>query len=315
MAIICPIFKKNDPKQVANYRGISLLDVEYKVLSSLLLGRLQNNTQNVVRIIGEISEPFIVKNGLRQGDALSPVLFNLPLEEIIRSLPRGQRMEVNEGYICLAYADDLVLLGDTRQDVIQILSNLMKASKQMGLSVNQEKTKYMFLSRKTKNEEDMKDLEVDGLTFQQVNSFKYLGVNVNNTNCMHEEIKLRLQSANKAYFAMLSLFKSSEQKWLRRSNEDLKNLYLKENIVQFVRSSRLAWAGHAWRADGSLIKMVMVNQIDLKRPRGRPRQKWLDAVRRDIEELKSDWNGNLDLAYARDVWGELVLEAKSLNGS
>jgi len=78
----------------------------------------------------------------------------------------------------------------------------------MGLSVNQEKTKYMFLSRKTKSEEDMKDLEVDGFTFQQVSSFKYLGVNVNNTNCMHEEIKLRLQSANKAYFAMLSLFKS-----------------------------------------------------------------------------------------------------------
>jgi len=54
--------------------------------------------------------------------------------------------------------------------------------------------------------------------------------------------------------------------------------------------------------------MVMVNQIDMKRPRGRPRQRWLDAVRRDIEELKPDWNGNLDLAYARDVWGKLVLE-------
>ncbi|KAL4113922.1 hypothetical protein QTP88_017474 [Uroleucon formosanum] len=376
MAIICPIFKKNDPKQVANYRGISLLDVGYKVLLSPLLGRLQkyaeeiidsyqcgfrkgksttdhifairqilekhheynkdihlvfvdfkqaydnincnklwtalkkfgipeklvrlikmcnSNTQNVFRIMGEISEPFIVKNGLRQGDALSPVLLNLALEEIIRSLPRGQRMEVNEGYTCLAYADDLVLLGDTRQDVIQILSDLMKASKQMGLSVNQEETKYMLLSRKTKSEENMKDLEVDGLTFQQVSSFKYLGVNVNNTNCMHEEIKLRLQSANKAYFAMLSLFKSrflskktkeklytiylrpiatygcntwastggdykkllvferkilrkmygpvfddSEQKWLRGSNEDLKNLYPKEDIVQFVRSSRLA---------------------------------------------------------------------------
>jgi len=107
------------------------------------------------------------------------------------------------------------------------------------------------------------------------------------------------------------VFDDNEQKWLRRSNEDLKNLYSKEDIVQFVRSSRLAWAGHAWRADGSLIKMVMVNQIDLKRLR----QRWLDAVRRDIEELKPDWNGNLDLAYARDVWGSLVLEAKSLNGS
>jgi hypothetical protein len=111
------------------------------------------------------------------------------------------------------------------------------------------------------------------------------------------------------------IFDDKEQKWLRRSNEDLKNLYSKEDIVQFVRSSRLAWTEHAWRADESFIKMVMVNQIDLKRPRGRQRKIWLDAVRRDIEELKLDWNGNLDLAYARDIWGKLVLEAKSLNGS
>jgi hypothetical protein len=38
--------------------------------------------------------------------------------------------------------------------------------------------------------------------------FKYLGININNTNCMHEETKLHLKSANKAYFAMVSLFKS-----------------------------------------------------------------------------------------------------------
>lgn len=131
-----------------------------------LIKMCNNNTQNVVRIMREVLEPFKVKNGLIQGDALSPALFNLALEEIIKSVPRGQRMEVNEGYTCLAHADDLVLLGDTRQDVIQTLINLMKVSKQMGLSVNQEKTKYMFLSSKTKSEEDMKDLEVDGLTFQ-----------------------------------------------------------------------------------------------------------------------------------------------------
>lgn len=55
----------------------------------------------------------------------------------------------------------------------------------------------------------MKDLEVDGLTFQYVSFFKYLGVYVNNANCMHEEIKARLNSANKAYFAMASFFQST----------------------------------------------------------------------------------------------------------
>jgi hypothetical protein len=71
----------------------------------------------------------------------------------------------------------------------------------------------------------MKDLEVDGLTFQQVSSSKYLGVNVNNTNCMHEEIKLHLQSANKAYFAMLPLFKS--RLLSRKNKEKLYTIYLR----------------------------------------------------------------------------------------
>jgi len=61
--------------------------------------------------------------------------------------------------------------------------------------------------------------------------------------------------------------------------------------------------------------MVMVNQIDRKRPSGHPRQRWLVVVRKDIEQLKPDWNGNSDLAYARDVWEKFVLEAKSLNVS
>jgi hypothetical protein len=42
---------------------------------------------------------------------------------------------------------------------------------------------------------------------------------------------------------------------------------------------------------------------------------FIDVVRKDLKELKSDWNGNMNLAYTREVWGDLVLEAKSLNGS
>jgi len=85
-----------------------------------------NNTiQNFDRIMGGTLEPFTVKNGFRYRNALSPVLFNLALEEIVRSLPRGQIMEVNERYTCLPYADDVVLLGDTRQDVTQTLVSLI----------------------------------------------------------------------------------------------------------------------------------------------------------------------------------------------
>lgn len=73
------------------------------------------------------------------------------------------------------------------------MSNLVTASKRMGLSINKEKTKFMVLSRRR---EDHPNLQVDNLTFQSVESFKFLGVNINNKNDMHQEIVERLASGN-----------------------------------------------------------------------------------------------------------------------
>lgn len=90
-----------------------------------------NNTrQHFNRVIGEISQPFTVKNGVKQGYAFLLVIFNFTFEEITQSSPREKIMEVNEGYICLTYADDLVLLKDTIDDVTQTLViTIMNTSK------------------------------------------------------------------------------------------------------------------------------------------------------------------------------------------
>jgi hypothetical protein len=50
----------------------------------------------------------------------------------------------------------------------------MKVCKQIGLSINQEKTKYMFMIREARDNEDDSDLKVDRISFQQVHDFKYL---------------------------------------------------------------------------------------------------------------------------------------------
>ena len=46
--IICPIFKKGDKRDCNNYRGITLLDMEYKVFSNVLNERLKKITENVL---------------------------------------------------------------------------------------------------------------------------------------------------------------------------------------------------------------------------------------------------------------------------
>jgi hypothetical protein len=75
----------------------------------------------------------------------------------------------------------------------------------MGLIVNEEKTKYMVISRQVTPKINLK---IYGYSFEQVKEFKYLGVNINEKNNMHEEIKIRLMMANKNYYAMKEMFTS-----------------------------------------------------------------------------------------------------------
>jgi hypothetical protein len=66
-----------------------------------------------VRIGKHLSDSFPVQNGLNQGDALSPLLFNFPLEYTIREVEENQAgLKLNGAHQLVAYADDLNLLED-----------------------------------------------------------------------------------------------------------------------------------------------------------------------------------------------------------
>jgi hypothetical protein len=79
----------------------------------------------------------------------------------------------------LAYADDIIITGNTRTEVQINLKKLIKASKIMSLAVNAEKTKYIVVTR---GPEDSSKLKVGNNEFEQVKEFKYLGVTLNNKN-------------------------------------------------------------------------------------------------------------------------------------
>jgi len=108
-------------------------------------------------------------------------------------------MELPGNKTILAYTNDLMVIGCSREEIITKTADLIMAAKQMRLEINQDKTKYMVLGRKSRNTHD---LICDNYTFQAVTDFKYLG------NNMHNEIKLRIDVANKGYFTLEKLFKS-----------------------------------------------------------------------------------------------------------
>lgn len=86
-----------------------------------------------------MSSAFELNSVLRLGDALAPILLKVGLENVIRELNRYQHVEVVNKEIILAYADDIFILVNARQDVTQTISNLLTASKRMGLCINEEK--------------------------------------------------------------------------------------------------------------------------------------------------------------------------------
>jgi len=104
-----------------------------------------------VRYLQGSFDPFEVKSGLKQGNVLSFALFKLILEKIIRNTNDDRRMEMNNEQVILAYADDIVVVSETKEEVINATSKLINASRGIGLHVNEGKTKFMVVSRSPQN--------------------------------------------------------------------------------------------------------------------------------------------------------------------
>jgi hypothetical protein len=84
---------------------------------------------------------------------------------------------------------------------------LLDASKEVGLEVNPEKTKYMLVSRCQKAGQKQ-SIKIGNRSFETVAKFKYLGTRLTDQNCIHEEIKSGLNSGNACYHSVQSLLSS-----------------------------------------------------------------------------------------------------------
>jgi hypothetical protein len=105
-----------------------------------------NETYIKVGIGKHLSHNFLTQNDLKQEDALSSLLFNFSLEYAIRKTQENQvGLKLNRTHQLLAYADDMNLLGDNIHTINKNTETLIDASKEVGLEVNVEKTKYMLV--------------------------------------------------------------------------------------------------------------------------------------------------------------------------
>jgi hypothetical protein len=128
-----------------------------------------------------LSDSFPIQNGLKR-HALSPLLFNFTLVYAIRKVQENQLgLKLNGTVQLLAYADDVNLLGGNRAITNKNTDTLIHASKEVGLEINVEKTKYMLLSCH-RNVGRNQDVKTANRSFENVSQFRYLGTTATNQN-------------------------------------------------------------------------------------------------------------------------------------
>ena len=84
-------------------------------------------------------------------------------------------------------------------------------------------------------------------------------------------------------------------------------LYCSPNIVRVIKSRRMRWTGHVARmGEERRVYRVLVGKPEGKGPLGRPRRRWVDNIRMDLQEVGCGYMDWIGLAQDRDGWRTLV---------
>ena len=90
-------------------------------------------------------------------------------------------------------------------------------------------------------------------------------------------------------------------------------MYRSPNIVRVIESRRLRWAGHVARMEeGRSAFEILTGNFTGKRPLGRPRSRWEDIIRMDLEEISINTGNWVDSAQDGNYWRALVNAALNL---
>ena len=130
---------------------------------------------------------------------------------------------------------------------------------------------------------------------------------------LREERKLRLFEN----MALRRIFGPRRDKvtgeWRRLHNEELNDFYSSPNVVWVIQLRRMRWAGHvAHVGEERGVYRVLVGKPEGRRLLGRPRRRWVDNIRMDLQEVGCGYMDWIGLAQDRDRWRTLVSAVMNL---
>ena len=212
----------------------------------LLMKNLYLNQEAKIRTEDGDTEWFGIGKGVRQGCILSPMLFNLYAEKIMRTaigessggIKLGGRVINN-----LRYADDTTLIASTPDELKGLITAVKAESERVGLFLNIKKTKIMCNT-------EMQDFQVNGESIETVQRFCFLGSTINKENCIKEEILRRIMLGRKAMSGLHHIWKDKDI-----SKE------LKIKLVTTLVFPIITYAAETWTLNQEMQKKIQACEM------------------------------------------------------
>jgi hypothetical protein len=209
-----------------------------------LLKGLYSKTKGQMRIGKSHTTPFDIGKGVRQGCILSPMLFNLCGEMIMRMV--AEDLDDRKGCTIggrdiwnLRYADDTTLIATSHDELVKQAESLRKHSLKFGLKINPAKTHMMVINCEPQT------INLDGADVNCVDSFNYLGSIITNDNNSSVEIKKRIAVAKATTSKLVPIWKSGSI-----------SLQLKKQLIKALVWSVVLYGSESWTLKSSDEKRI-----------------------------------------------------------
>ena len=170
-----------------------------------LIQNLYQKTKCAVKVNGRRTDFFQYSKGVRQGCPLSPLLFNLFINGIVKCLNKNnpKPLKLNQNISCLLYADDLVIFSSSKEGLQKSLDAAANYFSKWNLDINYDKTKCMIFNKR--GDKGKHEFNIKGNIIKNVKVYKYLGIHISSKNCsLKNSLNELAKKANRALFSLKS---------------------------------------------------------------------------------------------------------------
>lgn len=252
------------PRQLL-WTAMRNMNIHHKWIN--IVRKMYSNTKAKIKIQNKLTEEIRLNKGLKQGCSLSPVLFNIYIDQALnlwykKCSEMGIPIE-DKTLHSLLFADDQVIFAGDEDDMIYMVNKLMEEYRKWGLNINLQKTEYMCLGK------DVGDLILETGKIKKCESFKYLGSIITNIGTCERDIQNKIALAKNATKTLHGII------WNKNITKETK-IKIYKSIIQNI----LSYGSETWSMTELQKNKIRTVEFDyLRRSLQKTRQ---DKIRNEL---------------------------------